>query len=346
MPHVLWQFQHDFPSLKYHFLIRKDPFSWVYPLEFLPNQLLVYNPVCLVLALGFCWKERKSKDVFTKACVFTCVGFILFFWVMTVNGHAEPHWTVAISIPMLLLLYGHTRDVRWQLRLRRFILPFSVLVLIVRIGLCTPFVPEMTGFGNQQAAMEAIHEQCGDTPVVFYSSFQKPSLYRYYTKANGMALSSLYNRQTQYDILRMDEELQGKEVYAISPYKNSSNLKIANYEYYYHKFDHFQGTNRIEVQVDRQQVEGDSVILDVTFRNTYSEPFDFGHPEMPVKVFAVYPRNGEYLSERCQHAEIQTIPAFGSREAQLKFRKHDEGFLVICLNNRYNLSVNSQAITM
>ena len=343
-PHIFWQFQHEFPSLKYHFLIRKDPFSWAYPLEFLPNQLLVFNPVCLLLALYFCWIESKSKDEFTRACVFTCVGFILFFWVMTVNGHAEPHWTVAISVPMMFLLYRHTRSVRWQPKIMHLILPFSFLILIIRIALCTPFVPEITGFGDHKPLTQAIHKVSGSTPVVFYTSFQKPSLYRYYTGENGMALSSLYNRQTQYDILQLDKDLQGREVVAISPYPDSNKRQIGNYDFYYHRFEHFQGTNRIEVKVNQQQVVGDSLILDVTFKNNYSVPFDFEHSEMPVLVYAVFPRDGGYKLEKCQFAEIQEIPSFGSQEAQLKFRKHEEGDFVICLSNHYNLSVNSKKI--
>lgn len=346
MPHILWQFNHDFPSLKYHFLLRKDPFSWAYILEFLPNQLLVFNPVCLFLAFYFCWKERQNKDRFTRACVFTCVGFILFFWVMTVNGHAEPHWTIAISIPMLFLLFRNTRKELWQKRIMRIILPMSILVLLVRIGLCTPFVPDITGFGNYQPAMNAIHKQSGHTPVVFYNSFQKPSLYRYYTGENGMALSSLYNRQTQYDILQLDKDLQGKEVMAVLEYLNTDYHQVENYDYYCRKFEHFQGTNRIEVQVENQRVERDSVILEATISNPYAVPFDFCHPELPVRIYAVYLQGDQYHLEKCEDIDIQVIPAGDKLKTQLRFKYIPEQLCVICLANFSNISVNSQAISL
>lgn len=346
VPHILWQFNHDFPSLKYHFLIRKDPFSWVYPLEFLPNQLLVFNPVCLLMALYFCWRESKNKDAFTKACIFTTVGFILFFWVMTVNGHAEPHWTVAISIPMLVLLFRNTRKERWHQRIIYFILPISLLLVVVRIALCTPMVPEITGFGNHQPAMEAIHAQCGSTPVVFQGSFQKPSLYRYYTGENGMALSSLYNRQTQFDILQLDKNIQGKEVYVVSQYECANTSKIANYDYYYQKFEHFQGANRIEVVVEEQTIEADTAVLEVTIKNPYDIAFDFNHPEMPVKIYAVYLLDKEYQIEECENIDIQSIPPKESIKVQLKFKYLAGENCVICLSNQSCLSVNSRAISM
>lgn len=345
MPHILWQFNHDFPSLKYHFLIRKDPFSWLYVLEFLPNQLLVFNPVCLFLAFYFCWQERKNKDSFTRACVFTCVGFVMFFWVMTVNGHAEPHWTIAITIPMLFLLYRNTRKELWQKRILRFILPMAVIVLLVRIGLCMPFVPDVTGFGNYQPAMEAIHQQAGNKPVVFYTSFQKPSLYRYHTGGNGMALSSLYNRQTQYDILQFDKEIQGKQVLAVSTSQDADYAQVGNYEFYVHEFDYFQGTNRIEVLVDRQRIEGDSVVLEVTIHNPYAVPFDFNHAELPVRIYVAYLQGDQYHLERCEDVDIQVIPAGSKAQTQLRFKYIPDQVCVICLANSSNISVNSQAVS-
>jgi hypothetical protein len=345
MPHILWQFNHDFPSLKYHFLIRKDPFSWLYPLEFLPNQLLVFNPVCLFLAFYFCWQERRNKDRFTRACVFTCVGFVLFFWVMTVNGHAEPHWTIAITIPMLFLLYRNTREELWHKRILRYILPMAILVLLVRIGLCTPFVPDITGFGNYQPAMEAIHQQAGGKPVVFYTSFQKPSLYRYHTGGNGMALSSLYNRQTQYDILQFDKDIQGKQVLAVSTSHDADYTQVGNFDFYGHEFDCFQGTNRVEVLVENQRVEADSVVLEVTINNPYAVPFDFGHPELPVGIFAAYLQGDQYHLEKCEDIDIQVIPANGKAKTQLRFKYIPDQVCVICLANSSNISVNSEAVS-
>lgn len=345
MPHILWQFNHDFPSLKYHFLIRKDPFSWLYVLEFLPNQLLVFNPVCLFLAFYFCWQERRNKDSFTRACVFTCVGFVLFFWVMTVNGHAEPHWTIAITIPMLFLLYRNTRKELWHKRILRYILPMAILVLLVRIGLCTPFVPDITGFGNYQPAMEAIHQQSAGKPVVFYTSFQKPSLYRYHTGGNGMALSSLYNRQTQYDILQFDKDIQGKQVLAVSTSHDADYTQIGDYEFYYYQFNKFQGTNRIEVLVENQRVEADSVVLEVTMNNPYAVPFDFEHPELPVRIFAAYLQGDQYHLERCEDIDIQVIPAYDKAKTQLRFKYIPDQVCVICLANSSNISVNSQAVS-
>ena len=43
-PHILWQVNNDFPSFKYHLAGRNEAFRWSYFLEYLPNQLLIFNP--------------------------------------------------------------------------------------------------------------------------------------------------------------------------------------------------------------------------------------------------------------------------------------------------------------
>ena len=43
-PHILWQVSNDFPSFKYHLAGRNETFRWSYFWEYLPNQLLIFNP--------------------------------------------------------------------------------------------------------------------------------------------------------------------------------------------------------------------------------------------------------------------------------------------------------------
>ena len=344
MPHVLWQTFNGFPSLKYHFLVRKDPFSWSYILEFIPNQLLVFNPVCFCLAMYFCWRERKNKDSFIRSITFTIIGFIAFFWIMTVNGHAEPHWTVAVSIPALYILFMHTRDVVWRKRIMIFVLPFAVIVMLARTALLFPNIPEKTGFGNQRPLIAAMHKLCEQTPTIFYSSFQYPSLYRYYTGENALALSSVYNRMTQFDILQLDMDFQGKEVTVLSPYKAYGMTKIDDFEFYYKRINKFQATNRIDVIVDKQIPSHDSIELHVTLKNNYPLPFYFDHEEMPAGIDVAYMQKDGFMFEHCIYDGEKIIPANESISGKLKFKRHDEWNYVICLRNHLNTSANSKAL--
>lgn len=137
------------------------------------------------------------------------VGFVFFFWLMTLKGHAEPHWTTTASIPMILLLSNQLQELRWRKWLRYGILPVALLMLLARVVLPVLSIPSVGAF-KQHQKMEAVHQYCGDTPVVFLNSFQEPALYSYYTAQPSVVLSSVYGRRTQYDIWQWDKELQGK----------------------------------------------------------------------------------------------------------------------------------------
>ena len=350
VPHILWQFQNEFPSLRYHLVARNSAFSVRYPLEFLPNQLVIFNPVGFCLALYFCWKCRKTDDLFERACLFTIAGFVLFFWVMTFKGHAEPHWTVAASVPMIMVLFKSMRDERWSKWLRRGILPVALLLLVARLLLPVLSSEKVGLLGNQQR-LKAIHEHCGDTPVVFLGSFQEPALYRFFVSANGVPLSSVYGRQTQFDLLQFDKELQGQTVYAVGnildtldiPKKELVSSDIPGF--YCRKYEHFQGTNRLEVNVDRYRVENDTLYLDLTVKNHYDVPFDFNHPDFVTTLHVLY-KLDHYYPGTCLMPDNVVIPAGGRVSFSTHLKYIPDAPFVVCFDNEICRSVNSRPVNV
>ena len=161
-----------------------------------------------------------------------------------------------------------------------------------------------------------------------------------------MALSSLYNRQTQFDILQFDKDLQGKEAFLITHHQMLNTCQIETYDFYYRKIDHFQGTNRIEVLVDGQRLEGDTAVMDVILKNDYDVPFDFNHAEMPVEIYAAFIHKEICQLEKCELFGNQIIPSNGNIKMQLKFKFHEDCICVLCLDNPYNLSLNSQEVKL
>ena len=350
LPHVFWQFQNDFPSFKYHLIERNSHFKIAYFLEYLPNQLLVFNPIALLLALWICWKRRLTKDLFERACIFTVVGFVFFFWIMTFKGHAEPHWTVTASIPMIFLLFQYTRDEQKNKWIPYVFLPLAILVLAIRI-----ILPVLTaGDGlvvNDRKRMNDIHQYCGDVPVVFASSFQDPSLYRFYTGENAVPLSSLYGRQTQYDLLKMDMDLQGQQVYVIGPIldklqiPNTQNVFNGDWQFYCKKYEHFQGANRMEIVVDKYRVVGDTLFLSLTLHNPYDLPFDFNHPEFVTTLHVAY-KMEEYFPITCPIPENVVIPAGGNAKFETYATFYPNVPFVVCIDNEVCRSVNSKPMVI
>jgi 4-amino-4-deoxy-L-arabinose transferase-like glycosyltransferase len=46
-PHIYWQIDHSLPSLRYHLIDRSGSFRWTWFLEYIPNQMAVFNPFTL-----------------------------------------------------------------------------------------------------------------------------------------------------------------------------------------------------------------------------------------------------------------------------------------------------------
>ena len=355
LPHILWQIHHDFPSFQYHLLQRNTTFKIQYPLEFLPLQLLVCNPICLIFAIWLCWKNRNTHDKFLRACGFTLVGFLVFFWMMTGKGHAEPHWTMAAMVPMIILLFDELCDKKWNKLVHFALIPVTAVLLFLR-----PFVPLL---GDEDFEVlegcpftyDQILSKCQGNPVLFASSFQLPSVYWFHTGHETTALSSVYNRRTQFDIWQFDRKYQGETVYVLEmprynvPYpeeKTSVIRDCSNRAYNLLKINSFQGANRIDVDVDEYHLRNDSLFLALTLHNTYDQPFIFAHPELPVTLHVAYKLENGTHTITCPIPENIVIPAGGSRKLTTEVPFIPDAPFVICLDNLVNRSMNSKPIKL
>lgn len=354
VPHLLWQVRNDFPSLQYHLIDRNEGFHLQFLLEYIPNQLLVFNPVCFCLALYFCWQKRKTEDLFERACLFTLVGFILFFWVMALKDHSEPHWTVAASVPLIILLWQELRKAQWNKWLTIGVVPMAVILTLLRFVAPPLMNKNFLNILGDRKKFAVIHEYCGHTPVVFVGSFQAPSLYQFYT-GEKTALIGPYNiRRTQFDIWQSDKVFQGKSAYVIDT-KVHKRRRRKGYDliekdgtaFHLHETESFQGTNRIQANINHYHVSHDSLYLDLSLFNPYETDFVFNHPEFPVKIYAIYLRGYQkFSSMKCPIDSCMVIPAGDSLRCNTVVQYIPDAPVVICLDNVVNRSANSKPLKL
>lgn len=133
---------------------------------------------------------------------------------------------------------------------------------------------------------ESLAEKTGtDTPVIFCSSFQNPSLFRFFTGGQSTALSSVTTRTTQFDIWRWEEQWTGQPVWMV-------NREMDRIE----KINSFQSANRLKIEYAMTSVPkdwprispGDSISLDFTISNPNPYAVDIRHPELPLELKAVF----------------------------------------------------------
>ena len=325
-PHILWQINADFPSFRYHLSGRSEPFRWSYFWEYLPNQLLVFNPftfgaVVYVLFQHKSWiassyllamtphlglrviaskakqsTEKTPNQTFERGLKFILIGFFFFFWLMAFRGHVEPHWTIVSMIPTVVLVYRKALiDEKLRRYIKRFVMPSLLLIVAFRIALLTPLAARF-GFSDKEKRYETIAKAAGDNPVVFQGSFQKPALYHYFTGKPSSTLRSYYDRKTQYDLWQFDKDWIGKTVFVsghlegLSQHYQGDGVEVEGY-----LCDDFSTANRLvttfEITNANAMMEfhhDDTLRIDFAIHNPCDAPIDFRRKDFRMVIKAHY----------------------------------------------------------
>lgn len=208
LPHLYWQYSNHFPSFTYHLVSRATAYQSLYLLEFIPNQFAVFNPIIWALMLWVGARQMRQEDAFRRSLGVTIIGFQVFFLLMALRGHVEPHWTMVCSIPAILLLMDEPLLERKGLRVA---LGCCVgLVLVARVVLMLNVLPAQTGLANKQPFYAHLHEEAQGRPIVFDGSFQPASLYRFFYDDQAVLVRSAADRYTQFDLWHLEREWIGK----------------------------------------------------------------------------------------------------------------------------------------
>ena len=117
LPHLYWQWDNDFPSLRFHLVQRGNR---VYKFE---HTLLHYVNILVIVGITFpiiykaFFSFQKTKDLFFRALNFIIWGFIIFFFFASFKGHVQAQWVLAIAIPFVIIsfsfLINHEKSRKW-----------------------------------------------------------------------------------------------------------------------------------------------------------------------------------------------------------------------------------------
>jgi len=328
MPHIIWQLYFDFPTLQYHLVTRARPFNWRNILQYWPNQLLSFNPLFLGLTI-FILFRFKPVDVFHRGLYFISAGFLLFFFAATFRGHIEPHWTTVSCLAMLLLVYKYSvESIPIQNYVTRFLIPSILLLLAVRLTLIFDIMPIGLKVHGQKEWCTALESVANDKPVVFFNSYQNPSLYTYYTGKPATSLDGVSYKKTQFDLWNFDEAYVGKKVILVTgkeiPASTPLDAASGRKKYLYPVGD-FITTRKIHIAYDFPSGSsiktGDIITLHATLHNPYPFAVNFQDETLPVVFQASFIKNGKQRSYALAlpTPEISTIRSKESVSVSLQF---------------------------
>lgn len=257
-PHLLWQYQHDWPTFRYHLLERVGSnYRIDKTTNYLAGQLLVWGPFTTIPALYFFLRE-KVKDVYLRAHYFTLWGVFFFFLLSSFRSTIETHWTLTAGVSFIVLfqklLAGGSLTFR-KIFVCLFILNI-IFIAVARILFLIPDSPlnkakafNSIFYGKLMA--DSIHKYAEGTPVVFVNSYTQASLYKYYYRKE---LTTAYNTITarrNYFSLSTDESiLNNKKVVIATGYEfGKPDVAIKGFAdpmYLYH-LDSFRAVNTLKL---------------------------------------------------------------------------------------------------
>jgi hypothetical protein len=332
---------------------RSAGFKWNYFFEYLPNQIAVFNPFTFGAVVYLLFTKKPSGD-FARTLYFIIIGFIAVFALTTFRGHAEPHWTVAASIPMIILL----TEASWENEkisgyIKKYVGWSLLLVLIARILLVSGLLPERIGFNGKKEKVEAIHRIAGDCPVVFSGSFQNPSLYNFFTGNESTVISSLFSRQTQFDLWRKEEGMKEKKVFVmVGAEGKSKKYTSGDREIEGFFTNDLQTTNQLEMIftiTGHQFSEGDSISIPLTIINHSAHIFNMNHPEFPAEIMAVFIGDKEPVLQKVTLSEpLEKIKGGEKIQRTISFKlptlKKGEQVFGLSVNSLFGPTLNSEPV--
>ncbi len=290
VPHILWQVNHDYPSLKYHLSERSAEtynfsYSYLYPI----GQLAMAGPLIgwFLFYKGF---TVRIKDAFMRALMVNSVGILLFFFFTSFKGEVQLHWTLIAYVPLsMLVLIGFAQS-SVPVWFNKLAIANMALIVLLRLCIIIGFPPLVevgaikSFFGFRDWA-KAVHAKAGDNYVIFSEGFQNPSKYNFYNNTvKGLNYDTRYYRRTQYDIWPIDDSIQHKRAYLVVedpiPGTTTDTIKTSVGNWYACWVNNVRTYQKIDFELPAYKITaspGEKVTLNLSFNNAYSFPVDFGN---------------------------------------------------------------------
>jgi len=312
VPHLIWQYQHNFPSFYYHLLERShdEVFRWSNFGDYIIGQFGMTNPLLFIPILYFIIRF-KPKNNYDRSMKITALGSLLLPFLLMLKGRVEANWTMAGLIPVFLVAY-RVFESRPKFYCFLYITGgFTfVIVMLIRLLLINDFLPEKYSkqlkldFYGWNTFSQEVSQLAENRPVVFIGTYQNPSQYIFYTRKEAFSFNNALYRSNQYDLEGIEEQLQAREVMIVFPKKsiapedlNEYSIKLTDsllypngkYRYCVLEKD-YRSYNFLQADIllkDHEVNAGTELTIPVLLRNPGDRPVYFNEAE-PGRVFLTF----------------------------------------------------------
>ena len=212
MPHLIWQYEHDFSTLRYHFIERpSSSFSFKRSLEYIGLQVglagVFAGPILWWIVI-----KNKTNAPFDRAMKFISIGTVLFFLFSSFSKRVEANWTVFLTIPLIYLVADSNL---WTRKWAKSLLYSSfVIVLLARLLFVLPVemvpIKRLKEFHGWKSWSQEVQKIC-ETSSILANSYQIASKLSFYLNQEISALN-YHSRKNQFDYWNLEKKIPTKEV--------------------------------------------------------------------------------------------------------------------------------------
>ncbi len=219
IPHLYWQFENDFASIRYHLFERVS--NRRYKVE--QTIMHVVNMIAIIgltfpIVYAAYFKNLRTKDAFKRSLNFIVAGFFLFFLFSSFRGRTQAQWVVPISIPLILITFDYIvvnrRSRKWfvGLAFASITIMFGARVLMLSESL-SPV--QLNTHGNEEWAL-SLQKKTEGQKKIFVNSYQNTATYWYYTKEKAYYMKNFTGRNNHFTLMQQNEDLSADKVVMVS----------------------------------------------------------------------------------------------------------------------------------
>lgn len=217
VPHLVWQYEHDWASFAYHLSGCNSVFRPGYVVEFLANVLVVFNPFFVPLYVQ-AWRKVKPQTPIGRALKLLPVAFIVFFMLSSLRGYVQPQWVIVSCFGLVCVLFAYARR---HPRTRRYVMraggvTVGLIVLVRLVMIFNPLGIRFEVFSNPES-YAAIAAEADGRPVVFRYGYAVAAKYAFYTGGEAYCQPNIRYRTHQWQFRDDDSQFIGREVLVECP---------------------------------------------------------------------------------------------------------------------------------
>lgn len=329
VPHLVWQYHHDWASFIYHLSARNSVFRPGYVVEFLVNMLVVFNPFLVPIYVQ-AWRKTRPQSAVGRALKLLPAAFIGFFLLSSLRGYVQPQWVIVSVFGLIYVAFAY---VRRHPRTRRYAMAAGgatlLLVAAVRVEMIfNPLGLRFEVFDNSES-YGAIAAEAQGRPVVFRHGYAVAAKYAFYTGGEAYCQPNIRYRTHQWQFRDDDSRFAGREVLVECPPPGIADttgrvrtVRLANGRSFTWFVDpDFRPVRKVGVTIGgmpRRVAAGDTLRLRLRFSNPYDYAIRVGMEPQGVRLSMLW-KHGRFRVEEFPLEDRFTIPAGGEVSHEVIF---------------------------